>query len=60
MYNKKRLMKIERRRYITITANKSLSYQEIDKKKNVPYPIIVLMMLGVFRTQSIFDLCFVI
>ena len=53
-------MKIERRRYITITANKSLSYQEIDKKKNVPNPIIVLMMLGVFRTQSIFDLCFVI
>ena len=33
MYNKKRLMKIERRRYITITANKSLSYQGIDKKK---------------------------
>ena len=26
-------MKIERRRYITITANKSLSYQGIDKKK---------------------------
>ena len=33
MHNKKRLMKIERRRYITIAANKSLSYRGIDKKK---------------------------
>ena len=59
-YNMKRLMKIERRRFITITANKSLSSHGIDKKKNVAYPKIVLMMLGFFRTQSIFDLCFVI